>query len=177
MTTPAPPTNLVDLAKLAGVSASTASRALADNPVVGAGTRARIVALAREHGFRVNEAGRNLRLGRASAVAVALPLGHETGQHVSDPFFMSMLGSLADGLADRGHDLLLTRIIPTDDRWLGRLADSGRVAGVLVIGQSDQAAVLDAVAGRYAPLVVWGQAMEGAASVAMAPELVVRGSA
>jgi len=47
-------------------------------------------------------------------------------------------------------------VIPQDDAWLDRLVDSGRVDGVIVIGQSDQIPVLDRVAGRYPPLVVWG---------------------
>jgi DNA-binding LacI/PurR family transcriptional regulator len=36
------------------------------------------------------------------------------------------------------------------------MTTSGRVDGVIVIGQSDQSATLDAVAARYKPLVVWG---------------------
>jgi DNA-binding LacI/PurR family transcriptional regulator len=52
--------------------------------------------------------------------------------------------------------LLLSRVIPTDSGWLERMTTSGRVDGVIVIGQSDQSATLDAVAARYKPLVVWG---------------------
>jgi DNA-binding LacI/PurR family transcriptional regulator len=71
---------------------------------------------------------------------------------------MTLLGFLADALTERGYDLLLTRIVPADDQWLDRLTISGRVDGVIVIGQSDQRAVLDRTATRYLPLVVWGEA-------------------
>ncbi len=153
--------SLADLAKVAGVSPSTVSRALSGNALISSATRERLVRLAQEHGFQPNQLARNLRLGRTQAIAVVLPLGHETGQHLSDPFFIAMLGYLADALTERGFDLLLSRVIPKDDTWLDAIVDSGRVDGVIVVGQSDQMAVLDRVAARYAPLVVWGAPMSG----------------
>ena len=52
---------LAKLAELAGVSTSTASRALKDNPLIKEETRTRIQALAREHNFSVNAAASRLR--------------------------------------------------------------------------------------------------------------------
>jgi DNA-binding LacI/PurR family transcriptional regulator len=72
-----------------------------------------------------------------------------------------MLGLLADALTERGYDLVLSRVIPKDDDWLDRFTDSGRVDGIIVIGQSDQAKTLDRVAERYRPLVVWGGHVKG----------------
>ncbi len=135
---------------------STVSRALSGNTSIAAATRAKISEIAIRHGFQINQAARSLRLRRANAIGLVLPLGHERGQHLSDPFFNAMLGFLADAVVARGHDLLLSRIIPSDDRWLDQLIGSGRVDGVLIIGQSDQREVLDRVAARYRPLVVWG---------------------
>lgn len=148
--------NIKELAELAGVSPGTVSRALTDTGLISQKTRDRIKALAREHDFRPNIMARNLRIQKTGAVGVVIPLGHETGQHVSDPFFITMLGLLADELTDRGYDLVLSRVIPTGSDWLDRRADSGRVDGLIVIGQSDQLDVLERVAARYLPLVVWG---------------------
>ncbi len=148
--------NIKALAELAGVSTGTVSRALAGSELISRNTRERIQALAREHGFRPNILARNLRIQRTNTIGVLIPLGHEEGQHISDPFFITMLGLLADKLTERGYDLLLSRVIPKDDAWLERFATSGRVDGLIVIGQSDQAATLDAVAAHYRPLVVWG---------------------
>ncbi len=156
-----PVTNLAELAALAGVSVTTVSRSLSGHSAIAAATRDRIVALAHEHGFQVNQAARNLRLKRTGAIGVVLPLGHEADQHLSDPFFMSLLGPLADAVSARGYDLLLSRVIPHDDRWLDRIVDSGRVDGVIVIGQSTQAEAIERVARRYRPLVVWGAALPG----------------
>ncbi|MDR6147164.1 DNA-binding LacI/PurR family transcriptional regulator [Sphingomonas sp. SORGH_AS870] len=74
---------------------------------------------------------------------------------------MTLLGHLADELAARDHDVMLSRIIPDDDDWLSRIARSGMVDGVLLIGQSDQLAVIEAVAATYRPLVVWGSSLPG----------------
>jgi DNA-binding LacI/PurR family transcriptional regulator len=155
--------NITDLARLAGVSPGTVSRALADSSLIAKKTREKIQELAREHDFRPNVMARNLRIKRAGAIGVLIPLGHETGQHISDPFFMTMLGHLADALTERGHDLLLSRVIPKDPHWLNRVVDSGRVDGVILIGQSDQIEVIDKVAERYLPLVAWGANLPGQA--------------
>lgn len=167
--------SLAELAKIAGVSVSTVSRSLSGNPMIARATRERIEALAQEHGFQINRAARNLRLGRTGAIGVILPLGHETQQHLSDPFFMSLIGPLADALADRGYDLLLTRVIPTDGQWLDRIVDGGRVDGALLIGQSDQIDVIERVAARYQPLVVWGAAVDGYAQLTVGSDNVAGG--
>jgi DNA-binding LacI/PurR family transcriptional regulator len=153
--------NISQLALLAGVSPGTVSRALANSDLIAKKTRERIQALAREHGFRPNVMARNLRIRRAGAIGVLIPLGHELGQHISDPFFMTLLGHLADALTERGHDLLLSRVIPANPDWLINIVDSGRVDGAILIGQSDQSDVIDQVAERYLPLVAWGANLAG----------------
>jgi DNA-binding LacI/PurR family transcriptional regulator len=151
--------NITDMAKLLGVSPSTVSRALADSQLIALKTRQRIQQLARDHDFRPNVMARNLRIKRAGAIGVLIPLGHEPGQHISDPFFMALLGHLADAISERGYDLLLTRVVPTDSSWLSRMAYSGRVDGIILIGQSNQYAVIEDLAARYLPMVVWGANM------------------
>ena len=90
--------NISELAKLAGVSAGTVSRALAGKDLVNKQTSDRIQALAREHGFRPNQMASRLRTGQTGVIGVVIPLGHEVRQNISDPFFITMLGLLADKL-------------------------------------------------------------------------------
>lgn len=150
-----------ELADLAGVTTGTVSRALSDSPLISPKTRERLQALAREHGFKPNLLARNLRTQRTGAIGVLIPLGHEKGQHISDPFFITMLGYLADELTERGYDLLLSRVIPEDANWLDKYVGSGKTDGIIIIGQSDQSRTLDEVASRYRPMVVWGGYVEG----------------
>lgn len=149
--------SISDIARLAGVSASTVSRALAGSTMISLETRARINALAREHGFQLNQMARNLRLKRTNAIGIVFPFGQPMSQLVSDPFFVAMLGHVADSVTARGYDLLLTRIVPDDDGWLDVLVNSGRVDGVIVIGPSDQDVVLRRVASSYGPIVAWSE--------------------
>jgi DNA-binding LacI/PurR family transcriptional regulator len=154
--------NIVELAKLAGVSAGTVSRALANKSLVNSKTRERIQALAREHGFQINQMASKLRRQKTGVIAVVIPLGHDRHQHISDPFFMTLLGALADELTERGYQLMLSRAIPQDDPvWLERIVSSGMVDGVLMIGQSDQIDEIEKVAQYYPPLVVWGSYQPG----------------
>lgn len=148
--------NITELARMAGVSPGTVSRALAGKSLVNPQTRERIQTLAREHGFRLNQMASRLRTQRTGVIGVVFPLGHESRQHISDPFFMQLFGYLADELTESGHDIMLSRVIPGDTEWLDRIVDSGMLDGTLVIGQSDQTQVIEEVASRYAPLVVWG---------------------
>jgi DNA-binding LacI/PurR family transcriptional regulator len=148
--------SISDLARIAGVSVSTVSRALTGKGTLNQSTRDRIRAIASENGFRLNVAAQNLRLGRTGAIGVLLPLGHEKGQALSDPFFSAMLGHLANALTDRGYDLLLSRVLPRGDDWLEDFVRSGRTDGLILIGQSDQGAALNRTAAHYRQMVVWG---------------------
>lgn len=152
---------IYDLAELAGVSAATVSRALAGKNMVNSKTSERIRKLAEKHDFRPSALARNLRTKQRGAIGVVVPLGHDRGQHLSDPFFMTLIGSLADELAERGFELMLSRVIPNQDNWLSKLIDADRVDGFIVIGQSDQSPVLDRIASDYLPLVAWGGFVQG----------------
>lgn len=147
---------LADIARKAGVSTGTVSRALSGTDLVNDKTKAKIMAIAEQLNYKPNIAARNLRTKKTGAIGVIIPLGHEKEQNLSDPFFSVMLGCLADELSNRNHDLLLTRVAPQDENWLEDYINSGRADGIIVIGQSDQAAVIDRAAKSYKPMVVWG---------------------
>lgn len=153
---------ITDLARLAGVSPGTVSRALAGKSLVNTQTRQKIEALAREHGFRLNQMASGLRRQKTGVIGVVIPLGHDIRQQISDTFFMTLLGFLADELTTNGYDLMLRRVVPeTDPDWLDRFIGSGMIDGVIVIGQSDQFDRIEDVADSYRPMVVWGNHTEG----------------
>lgn len=117
--------------------------------------------LVEDHGFQLNQTARNLRLGTTQSIGVVIPLGHESAQRVSDPFYTALIGNLMDGLARRNHAMLLSAVTPHDSSWLANLSRSGRVDGIVVLCQSDQDPVLRSVGRTYKPLVVWGESMVG----------------
>lgn len=150
-------TTITELAAEAGVNPATVSKALSGTGKLKPETRARIRELAARHNFQINRTAQSLKLGRHNAIAVVLPLGHESAQSISDPFFITMIGHLADELSARKQELVLSKVVPRDDDWIDALARSGRSDGLIIIGQSDQHQRLNEVAAHYQPIVVWGQ--------------------
>lgn len=155
-----PPTGqrlqMADIAKLAGVSESTVSRALANSPLIAESTRTRIQQLAEEAGYVVNPVARSLRSRQTGVITVAIPLVHEQDQPLSDPFMMTMIALLADALSAHGYHILLAKIASHRDGWVRRLLQPGRCDGVILIGQSLEHAAINEAARAGIPLVAWG---------------------
>lgn len=151
-----PKIQMLDLARLAGVSGSTVSRALNGSPLISEQTKTRIAELARTLNYSVNQSAKNLRRGENKTIAVVIPYDQASRQGITDPFFLGMLGSLADALTEQGYDLLLSRVDSDHLDELGALYDTGRAMGIIVIGQWGHHDHLNALANRRVPIVVWG---------------------
>lgn len=138
-----------ELAGLAGVSKITVSRALRDSDLVRPELRERIKGLAREHGYRLNVAARNLRLMRTNTVAVVIESLHG-GHSLSEPTLLLLLGGLLEELTAAGYDVLLTT------REHIAKVDTVSADGLIVFGQGSGASMTARAAGFGLPLVVWG---------------------
>lgn len=149
---------MADVARLAGVSKATVSRALNDSPLVSAATRARVREIANAHRFQINATARSLSRRQSNVVALAT-YDHGTqmaGEKLPDAFVLELTSGLIAGLHEHGYDLLVIQIGATDTSWVGRYLDSQRADGFVLLGAHCTAGHLEALERRGAAFVVWG---------------------
>lgn len=141
---------MADLAKLAGVSKITVSRALSENGVVSAQTRDKVRALAAEHGYKLNVSARNLRLRQSHTIAVIVEMTPSVNRPMSDPYPLELLGGIAQELATANYSVLLTT-------RQGALAPAVQAAdAVILLGQGAKQQAVHLFDRLRLPMVVWG---------------------
>jgi len=139
-----------DLAAIAGVSAITVSRALRNSPLVTEKTRAKIRAVAEQHGYRLNISARNLRLRRSYSVAVVVEMAPAKNRPMSDAYPLDLLGGITQELTTAGYSVLLT------SKQLIDTAPVQAADGMILLGQGPHGEAVQALQRTSLPLVVWG---------------------
>ncbi len=89
-----------DIAKAAGVSHPTVSRALNDHPGISAATKERIKKLAEEMGYVPNASARGLKTSRSRALGVIM-------RQIDDPFWSEVLDGVDSVLHPAGYSLFI----------------------------------------------------------------------
>ncbi|HXF60808.1 MAG TPA: LacI family DNA-binding transcriptional regulator [Caldilineaceae bacterium] len=151
-----------DLARLAGVSASTVSRALNDSPLVREETRERIQALARQHDFQLHAGAQSLRLQRSQTLAMVVDKGPGEDRIMSDPFLLELLGEIATNAARYRYDVLISQAQDQAQDWRRYFIAGGRADGLIILAHmSSRAQRAQRLLASGAPFVVWGPAVPG----------------
>ena len=126
-----------ELAKLAGVSSATISRAFSPDSRIGAATRDRILAVAREHGYQPNAIARSLNNQRSRLVALVV-------NAIGNPCEAEELQLLVHRLQARQLVPIILCCADHEDRLqLMRLASTYQVDHVVVF--SDMVSMQDAI--------------------------------
>lgn len=144
------------VAKLAGVSKITVSRALRDSELVRPELRDHIREVARNAGYRLNLAARSLRTRRSQMIAVVVEKLIASDRPVADPLVLMLIGGLLESLSPAGYTFLLT----TSDRILE--SDAIGADGIIMIGEGEDGQRARQVAELGLPMVVWGAPMPNA---------------
>lgn len=159
--TAAPEHGIVDVARAAGVSTATVSRALRGLPNVTPATRERVLAAAAQLGYVVSPSASSLASGRTRTVGLLTPW-------VTRWFFANVIEGAERSLRERGFDALLS-IFREDGAGSGLRFDPDslrrRVDGVLVVGMPLRPAELAALEALGRPLVFVGPGAPGHVTV------------
>ena len=115
-----------DVARAAGVSTATVSRALSSPELLSEATRKLVLEAIRSTGYRANKAARTLRTQKAGAVLVLVP-------NLGNPFFSQILASLSDVFMRTDYSVLIadTEEHPPSDRNLIDYFRDSRIDGMI----------------------------------------------
>jgi LacI family repressor for deo operon, udp, cdd, tsx, nupC, and nupG len=119
---------MADIARLAGVSVSTVSRALAGSPLVTEETRRKIKQMVGDTGYVINHVASGLRLQRSRQILVMLPT-------IANPFFAEIVLGVEEEAQRRGFGVLVgnTSDTPEREEALARHLLTGAVDGLVLL--------------------------------------------
>ena len=89
-----------DIARIAGVSTSTVSRALSNSPELSEQTRQRILEICRQEGYRVNALARSLICNKTNVIGLIVP-------EVTNPFYAELSLGIETHARSLGYNVIL----------------------------------------------------------------------
>ncbi len=150
-----------DVARLAGVSKSTASRALSGRGYVSDETRERVVQAAADLGFVVSSNAASLVTGQTRNIGVVIPF-------INRWFFAEVLDGIESSLISSGYDLTLYRL-SADTEQRRRVFDyflvRKRVDAVIAVGIELTTREVDQLLSLGKPIVGLGGPIDGIPTV------------
>jgi DNA-binding LacI/PurR family transcriptional regulator len=154
---------IADVARLAGVSKATASRALSGRGYVADETRRRVQAAAAQIGFIASPDAASLVTGRTKNVGVVIPF-------VNRWFFGEVLEGIERALLAAGYDLTLYNLAPIGpdrDRVFDFFLARKRVDAVVAVGVDLTDREVAVIARREKPIIALGGTAPGAPRLAI----------
>ncbi len=147
---------IADVARAAGVSTSTVSRALNNHTAIPENTRLQIQQIAEQMRYRPDVRARNFRLQRSQTIATLFPYQDASRRPISDPFYLEIMGAITDELDQYGYDSIIARVHIESDDWCNRYVLDKRVDGILLIDRALDDVGIHSLQALGANFVVWG---------------------
>lgn len=147
---------LKDVARLAGVSASTVSRVINDDPRISGETKTKVMACIQELDYKANPIARSLKTSRTRTIGFLSP-------DITDPFFMGVAQGAEEELHKNGYSLLIscTGGCPEGERDRIRLLADRSVDGMIFIPSQADGSHLKAIWPEAVPVVLADRLTEG----------------
>ena len=146
---------IADIAKLAGVSKSTVSRALSNSTLISEETRNRIQAIAKEHNYQINQPARSLSLKQTKTIAFVTH-GYYKNICIEDLFLLEMLGAISINLAAMKYDMLMLHVDPYETDWINDYLHTGKVDGFVLMTSTRKQHHIQKLIDLQAPFIAWG---------------------
>jgi DNA-binding LacI/PurR family transcriptional regulator len=150
-----PVRTIADIAKIAGVSKSTVSRALSNSSLISEETREKIQAIAREHNYQINQPARSLSMRQTNTIAFVTH-GHYKEIGVEDLFLMEMLGAVSMALSKMNYDMLMVHVDPYETDWIHDYLNSGKVDAFILMTSTHKTHHINELVKSNAPFIAWG---------------------
>lgn len=156
------PATIDDVAKAAGVSTATVSRALRDHPYVADATKARVVEAASRLRYVANPNASRLASGATSTVGLLAPV-------LTSWYTSEVVAGVEEVCAEHGYDLLISTADPeARERMLnGEARFKQRVDGVVLVDVMCREAGALRLATLDVPVVVLGEELHAVDSVSV----------
>lgn len=149
-----PKLTLLDVAKLAGVSRSTVSRVVNEDPNVSIEARNRVLEVIRRTGYKPNMAARSLRTKTSNIIGLVIPENVRT--LYTDPFFLQLNQGTTQ--ACNAHDKTLALFVEANHETLiPRVTRGGHLDGVVVQSGRRNGRLIEALLEARIPFVVAGR--------------------
>jgi DNA-binding LacI/PurR family transcriptional regulator len=155
------PTTLEDLARRAGVSVSTVSRALNDHASISARTKQRIWEVAHELEYPFRRYMPASPIGAAGSIAIILPRTHGRALPYSHPFFLELIANIGEAARERNCDFIVSHVAPANYHDAHVAVTTSRAVGVIFLGQGALHDAFNKLAETDAHFSVWGAQMSG----------------
>ena len=141
--------SIKDIARLAGVSHSTVSRALNRSPLIPAETAERIQKIAKEHGYTASAVARSLVTRKTEAIGVVVT-------SIADPFNGEVVAGIEEVANREGYSVVLatSQADPQREMTVVRSFRERRVDGILVASSRLGAQYLELFDELEAPIVL-----------------------
>ncbi len=157
-----PVKTIADIARLAGVSKSTVSRALNNSSLIGQETRERIQSIARQHNFQLNLPAQRLSLKESHTIAyVTHASSDKIGCSVADMFMLEIIGAISSTLSEKHYDMLMAFVDPHDRQWPQQYLKTGRADGFILMTSTGKQAHIRPLLEINAPFIAWGAPVPG----------------
>jgi LacI family transcriptional regulator len=119
------------IAKLSGVSRSTVSRVLNNDPNVKETTRSHVMEVIKRTNYRPNVVARRLASGRTHIIGLVIPTA--VSALFSDPYFPSLIQGVTSACSAREYSVMLWLAEPEQEcRTIGQIANNGLLDGVII---------------------------------------------